>query len=301
MPRTGLDWAWHPEGRPGVDVLKMRGVSFAVRYLWAQGLPDHPESKLLTLAEATRLSAAGIDLVGVWETGAGAMADGYPQGLHDAPRARKAAIAAGMPPSRPVYFAADSEVVTTGQAVRYLVACRETTGPNTVGVYGSYYVVRAAHEYWLAHYPGERIWLWQTRAWSKDPSTDKIRWLPAADLRQGSTVQVVDGVDCDWDTAHTEDFGQWRIGQQLSEEDMTPAELLATKLGDSGPTVGIALQSGFRHARDADSKAGQALAISLAILDALKQMQSGVPIDVAAITAQVEADIAADLTNRTTP
>lgn len=212
MARTGIDYAWHTEPHPTVPVLKDtvkdgHPISFVVRYVAAG-----TGTKVLTRAEATRLRRGGIDVVAVFESTAGRMAVGRSAGVTDASWAKRAAVGCGMPAARPIYYAADSEAVTPSQAIAYCLGVRSVTGPGTVGVYGSYYVVRAVAQHWAANFPNERVYLWQTRAWSNGN-----RW-GNLDLWQGSVTQI-DRTDCDWDTAYTDDFGQWDT-QAAPEEDI---------------------------------------------------------------------------------
>lgn len=189
----GVDYAW---GRPGVGALKTAGVVFACRYL-----SHDTTGKNLDLAEAQRLSGAGIWLVVVWESTASRALDGHAAGAQDARDAEAQAKACGMPGDRPIYFAVDFDASgQTGATNTYLDGAASVLGPGRVGVYGGYAAVHAALS------GGHCKWGWQTYAWSGG------QWDPRAQLHQYSNDHVIGGVGLDFDTGMTGDYGQWRIG-----------------------------------------------------------------------------------------
>jgi hypothetical protein len=110
-------------------------------------------------------------------------------------------------------------------------------GKDRVGVYGGYYVVKAALG------GGHCVWAWQASAWSGG------QWDDRAQIRQTSIDRYIGGVDCDDNTAMTTDFGQWMVGrsphqQPPSQEDDMPYGQLAEGKGAITP---IALPKGRYH------------------------------------------------------
>ena len=201
MTRNGGDFSW---SRPDPADLKRAGWSFVVRYV--SDTPGNP-GKRMHRPEAVALSAAGLDVVSVFQTSKGFMAGGAAGGRREAPIAHRQAIEAGMPASRPIYFACDFDAQPDQMAavLAFLDAARSVLGPNRVGVYGSYSVIARAQGHWATQHPGERLFCWQTRSWSAG------RWADV-DLRQHTHDITVAGAQVDLDSAHSDDFGQWRRG-----------------------------------------------------------------------------------------
>jgi hypothetical protein len=172
--------------------MKAAGVSFVCRYLSSE------PGKGLTAAEARGYSAAGLDLVTVWETTADRALAGEAAGEIDAKLARAMAAKCGQPPGRPIYFAVDLE--TTAHAVApYFHGVAKVLGPAGAGVYGSYAVCSGLLGAHIIDYD------WQTYAWSNGA------WFAGAHLQQYSNGHRLDGVEVDYDRSTAPDFGQWRI------------------------------------------------------------------------------------------
>jgi len=223
--REGLDWAWGWAPGKGKQIAAT-GATFVARYL-----ANLPNSKVITRAEVADLSAAGLDIVLVWETTTGRARAGMDAGKHDATEALRQARALGMPDDRPIYFAVDED--TTAYAVGgYFHGVWSVLGNGRVGVYGSYAVCKGLRD------TGAATWLWQTYAWSGG------KWDPRAQLQQYHNGVRVAGLDADNDRATVADFGEWRLGQprpQPQEEDMTKDEHdLLAKAVDQGRNASFA-------------------------------------------------------------
>ncbi|HET7639931.1 MAG TPA: DUF1906 domain-containing protein, partial [Ktedonobacteraceae bacterium] len=206
------DIAWQ---KPSGSALAAAGFTVASLYVGQDNT-----GKNMTAAVVNDYHSHGVAVVANFEYGASQMANGEPQGVSDARLGLSQARACGMPGGRPIYYSADwaatSAQIQQG-VIPYLVGARSVTGAGTVGVYGSYYVVSAVHAYWQAHYPGEKIWLWQTAAWSNGNIFSPI------DLYQDATTSVVAGITIDNDQIKSTDVGQWpapAINQPALEEDM---------------------------------------------------------------------------------
>lgn len=191
MTDAGVDYS---AGHPGGAALKAARVRFAARYV------SHTASKNITASEATDLSVHGVWTVLVWETTASRAGAGRAAGITDAHDALTQATAAGMPSSRPLYFAvdwdADPTVVDT-----YFEGVASVLGLDRTGVYGGYKVVKHLLDSKLA------TWAWQTAAWSGG------KWDARAHIRQPATTVHINGVACDNDTAYAADYGQWMPGK----------------------------------------------------------------------------------------
>jgi hypothetical protein len=208
----GVDYAW---SHPGGAALKAAGKQFACRYL----SPD--SSKNLTRAEAADLAAHGIWAVVVWEGTAARAKAGKAAGVADAKTAAVQATTAGMPPSRPIYFAVDFDATSGDQTYinAYLDGAASVIGLARVGIYGGYYPVKRALD------GGHATWAWQTTAWSGG------QWDSRAVIRQGAQ-KTINGVSCDLNTATADDYGQWMPGK-TPEADVALTAAEISKIADA--------------------------------------------------------------------
>ena len=99
MARFGVDYSTGP---PTIQELKDAKVTFVGRYVSKPGA-----AKNLTLAEAERLSEAGIDIAIFFQIGRGFMISNRDRGRRDARSGLAQAHECGMPEGRPIYFAPD--------------------------------------------------------------------------------------------------------------------------------------------------------------------------------------------------
>ncbi len=205
----GCDIAW---SKPSGSALSGAGFTVASLYVGQDNT-----GKNMTQAVVDDYHNHGVAVITNFEYGAQQMANGHQQGVFDARLGLSQAQACGMPGDRPIYYSADwaatSSQIQNG-IIPYLVGARSVTGPGTVGVYGSYYVVSAVHSYWQATFPGEKIWLCQTAAWSNGNIYNPI------DLYQDATTSVVGGITIDNDFLHSADAGQWPGPASKSEDTM---------------------------------------------------------------------------------
>lgn len=211
----GLDYS---AGKPGGAAIQRAGFDFVVRYL---AYPN-ARPKYITRAEAQDLLAHGIGIALVWETTAGRALAGRQAGAADARTAASSAAAVGQPADRPIYFAVDQDVTTSGQMAAvdaYLDGAAGVVGRGRVGVYGEHDVV----EHCLS--TGRARFGWQTMAWSRGRRSDR------AHLIQELGWVTVGGIQCDENTAKREDFGQWPA-PVAAESKPTPASDAQTQQED---------------------------------------------------------------------
>ncbi len=190
---SGCDYS---DARPSPASLRSMGYHFVARYLSG----DPGGSKDLSASEARSLTAAGLDIVVVWETTGTDARDGYSRGVSDAKGAKSEAESVGQPSSRPIYFAVDFDAESGDAASikEYFKGVASVLGLSRTGVYGGYYIVDELLSARLVTFA------WQTYAWSYG------RWDSRAQLRQ--TQNGVDHDELDADEAVAADFGQWRTG-----------------------------------------------------------------------------------------
>jgi hypothetical protein len=180
-------------GRPSGAAVKNNGHAGVIRYVGTPG-----RTKNITKAEYADMAANGRGVALVYENHAGDAGGGFAGGVTAARTARADADAIGFPSNRPIYFAVDSDQVTSGQflaAMAYLDGAASVLGRPRVGVYGEYDIVEMA-------LPGHAAYGWQTAAWSKGKRSAK-----AALFQKIGTV-VVGGIACDENDVLNTDWGQ---------------------------------------------------------------------------------------------
>jgi hypothetical protein len=218
----GIDYAG---GRISGAVIKRAGYDFVCRYL-SYGGPSLP-GKLLLPDEARDLLANGVDIVSNWETTADRMLAGFDAGRYDAQAGLNQVLACGGRRDRPIYFSCDIDASPGQQGVidDYLRGAATVLGVENVGVYGGYWVVKRCFD------NGTIRWGWQTSAWSGwPPNRDERAHIYQDFNRPGGMYVNVGGVQCDYDEALKEDFGQWTHyltgGWLMALSDAEQAELL---------------------------------------------------------------------------
>jgi hypothetical protein len=205
----GLDYAG---GRPSGADLQAAGISFVCRYLsdGGAGLPG----KQLLPDEFKDLLTNGIAVVFNWETTADFMLGGQNAGSADATTALNYVRSLPNGPAQPVvYFSCDFDEAPEQQDAinAYLTGAGSVLGgPNHVGIYGAYYVGKRALD------AGACKYFWQTEAWSGFPHAPHVDSRANIVQRNRIGYQIVSGVQCDINEAHSPDFGQWMGSAQPS-------------------------------------------------------------------------------------
>lgn len=186
---AGADWATLAQS------LAANGKHFAWRYAVNDKAPS---GRGITAAEYQALTAAGIEVGVYWESSEGWMTDGYAAGVVAAVNAQNNITAAGMPTATPVYFACDFDAAPEDQPAidDCLRGAASVLGPERVGIYGGYWVVKRCHE------NGTAAWFCQTSAWSGG------MLYPAVHLYQYAYNQYFAGTNCDLVRAYQDDYGQ---------------------------------------------------------------------------------------------
>lgn len=176
-----------------VAELKALGATFVSRYV-----SDFPW-KNLTLAEAHRLSAAGLDVVTNWENDVDDWASG--RGTQYAQRAAAQHAACGGPAWAPVYFSVDQQVDPNSPVLhRYFRDINSVLGVARTGVYGQTSVLRVLRSLGLVRY----TW----RSMSTFGLPEGLGLPGEFDVEQTGAFNAT----YDRDVANSTNFGQWRIG-----------------------------------------------------------------------------------------
>ena len=205
-----------PGSVPGVDTpanaapqlacLAAAGTRFVARY-YARG--NRP--KIIRRAEAQAISAAGLGLVAVWESGFPTTVDYFAraQGEADGADAHQRATEIGQPRDTPIYFAVDYDADpahVAGPILEYfrgiaagLAGAAGGTARYLVGCNGSGIVCAAIKAAGLASF----TWLAQSRGWRG--YADFTAW----NLRQGPVAKLCT-LDVDGDEGR-EPFGEFQV------------------------------------------------------------------------------------------
>jgi hypothetical protein len=173
--------------------LKALGATFVSRYV-----SDFP-GKNLTLSEAQRLSAAGLDLVTNWENDVDDWATG--RGTVYAQRAAAQHAACGGPSWAPVYFSVDQAVDPNSPVLhQYFRDIGSVLGVARTGVYGQTSVLRVLRSLGLVRF----TW----RSMSSFGLPEGLGHPGEFDVEQTGAFNAT----YDRDVANSTNFGQWRIG-----------------------------------------------------------------------------------------
>jgi Muramidase (flagellum-specific) len=182
------------------------GYKFAARYL----VPANYTWKRLTRSEAEAITAAGMQIVSVYETSADRPKGGASAGKADGAAALKEAQTIAQPPGSAIYFAVDYDAQPSDYYAieAYLnAAAAEIPGYET-GVYGSYAVIEEMHK------RGACKHFWQTYAWSKGKESSR------ANIYQYKNGTSVAGVSLDLNRSYGGE-GWWNTNEEEGEITMS--------------------------------------------------------------------------------
>lgn len=175
--------------------LKAQGISFVCRYL----VPVSMAWKRLTKTEAEVMTAAGIDILSIFERKAKSAAGGRATGLSDGAAALAEARAIGQPEGSAIYFAVDYDAqpkeFDTLEA--YLKAAESAITGYKAGVYGSFAVCEEMSKRGIPH-------CWQTYAWSRGEKSS------SANVYQYHNNVALSGITCDLNESYGNE-GFWNL------------------------------------------------------------------------------------------
>lgn len=186
---AGVDYS---AGWPGAVALKQAGKVFIHRYLTY----DWRGLKRDELADA---QANGIEVAVVYETTELRPLSGFAGGAYDAAVAQSILVDLGLPATQVIYFACDWDFSTAQlPAIReYFRGVMSVIGYARTGIYGGYTVIANAEANKYAS------WFWETLAWQYGRGVH-----PMTTLYQWGFTDIINGVDCDQNTAFAENYGQ---------------------------------------------------------------------------------------------
>jgi len=181
-----------------------KGVRFIARYL-----------KNLSLAEARAISAAGLQIVSIWETTAQRALAGAAAGDRDGAMAHDMAAALDQPQGSAICATADFDLRPgrrhadqMASVLAYFLAFKASAAPAKLMVYASGEVCQAALDRGLADY----TWVCNNR-WTGSP--EFIHSGRATIMQDVGDYRSLDlGIDIDSDVALTDDFGGWSLAAE---------------------------------------------------------------------------------------
>lgn len=203
----GVDYSF---ARPDINTLKARGVTFAARYLWKLMYDDGVRTnKGISKAEYDALTAAGINVVYIYEEDGKELLGGFDAGVRVAKAAEAHRIREGLPP-KPIYFNVDYDAPETDMiaTLTAILGIASVIGKERIGLYGGYKVIKAAFDAQAIVYG------MQTYAWSSG------QWDERAQLRQWSNGQY--GGSVDFQYAMAEEYGQSIVDEPTTPVDPEP-------------------------------------------------------------------------------
>lgn len=210
-----LDYSSRP---PSGATVRSAGYPGVVRYA---GTPGRPKN--ITRAEFEDMDMSGVGVALVYENQAGDALNGFGAGQASARAILADANHIGFPPSRPLYFACDRDIVTEQQftaVMSYLDGAASVIGAQRVGVYGEHDVVKRALEGGHARYG------WQTVAWSGG------KHYAGAHLYQLAGYVYPGGVQCDASNVLQADWGQHNYVTTLEDDVAFTDKITVASPGD---------------------------------------------------------------------
>jgi len=186
--------------------IKAQGYDFVARYYAQSG------AKRLTAGEAQALSAAGLRIVAVWESGTPTATDyfSHARGVDDGTSAYHAAMLLGQPAGSSIYFAVDYDASMAaiagavadyfrGVADGFVAIAGSQAAAYAIGAYGS----GATCSWLLGHALARYAWLAQSTGWTGYQGFSN--W----NIKQGGETNIL-GIAIDPDDA-TDDFGGFSV------------------------------------------------------------------------------------------
>jgi hypothetical protein len=195
----GIDCSTPLNAATAKDIAK-QGYLFVARYL----VPEIYAWKRLTPSEAKAITAAGMQIISVYETTANRATGGASAGHEDGAVALNEARLVGQPTGSAIYFAVDYDAQPQGYDTieKYLEAATQQIPGYSCGVYGSYAVVEEMAKRKACQS------FWQTYAWSRGKESAH------ANLYQYRNNVTVGGVTVDLNDSRGRE-GWWNTSGEI--------------------------------------------------------------------------------------
>lgn len=221
--------------------IRAAGYEFAARYLVPSGW------KRLTRKEAEAITAAGMQIISVFETTANRTVGGATNGKVDGTAALQEAKTIGQPAGTAIYFAVDYDAQPDDyDAIEaYLKAAASAVTGYEAGVYGSYAVVEEmARRGVVKHF-------WQTYAWSRGKQSAH------ANIYQHQNDARVAGAAVDLNKSFGSE-GWWNTKEEYTMTKEDANKIISLLAGAYGATVDKEARTEFhRLANELRKASGQ--------------------------------------------
>ncbi|SHI24184.1 protein of unknown function [Sporobacter termitidis DSM 10068] len=231
----GIDCASRITSTVAADLVRS-GYNFACRYIAGT-------SKQMYAAEAQIISAAGLDILCVYETTADRPRGGAASGSADGAAALKAVQALGIPATGIIYFAADFDAKSTdmNNIESYLRAARAQTGAYEIGIYGETSVIDEMAV------RGACKGFWQTCGWS----AGKVSQY--AQVYQSKVNQKAAGISVDFNELYVDPSaaGMWSYREEVKPVENKPSDWAASAVQKAIAQGLIGDEHGDLHLQDA--------------------------------------------------
>lgn len=182
-------------------------------------------AKPITADYARALTAAGLDIVSIWQYGKPGdptpsdWTTGVDGGRRMAEQALATHLSLGAPRRAPIFFAVDEDISLTqwnSTAVEFFRGVNAVLGTEWTGIYGHSRVCAWAIEDGVVGGRGGFSWVWQTRAWSGTEREPRAVLYQRVIDTPSNPGPIIDGTHVDVDDILAPDFGQWSLDRSVA-------------------------------------------------------------------------------------
>ncbi|MFF2083356.1 glycoside hydrolase domain-containing protein [Nocardia sp. NPDC058176] len=218
-------------------------------------------AKPITADYARALTAAGLDIVSIWQYGKPGdptpsdWTTGFEGGRRMAEQALATHLSLGAPQRAPIFFAVDEDISLAQwnrTAVEFFRGVNAVLGTAWTGIYGHSRVCAWAIEDGVIGRHGDVSWAWQTRAWSggeREPRAVLYQRIIDTPSEPGP---LIDGTRVDVNDILAADFGQWSIDRGTAIPPFTELD----RLGPShSPRDGARITNFLLHTQEGNGTA----------------------------------------------
>nr|WP_156677538.1 glycoside hydrolase domain-containing protein [Nocardia sp. Root136] len=192
-------------------------------------------AKPITADYARALTAAGLDIVSIWQYGKPGDATpsdwttGFDGGRRMAEQALATHLSVGAPRQAPIFFAVDEDISLSqwnSTAVEFFRGVNAVLGTEWTGIYGHSRVCAWAIEDGVVGARGEFSWAWQTRAWSGTEREPRAVLYQRVIDTPSNPGPLIDGTRVDVNDILAPDFGQWALDRSVPVPQFTEIDRL---------------------------------------------------------------------------
>ncbi|MFC6010281.1 glycoside hydrolase domain-containing protein [Nocardia lasii] len=192
-------------------------------------------AKPITADYARALTAAGLDVVSIWQYGKPGdptpsdWTTGFDGGRRMGEQALATHLSVGGPRHAPIFFAVDEDITLAqwnSTAVDFFRGVNAVLGVDATGIYGHSRVCAWAIEDAVVGARGQHSWAWQTRAWSGTEREPRAVLYQRVIDTPANPGPLIDGTRVDVNDILAADFGQWAIDRSVTAPPFTEIDRL---------------------------------------------------------------------------